>query len=293
MRFTDLVGCRLPLQLAPLGGGIGTPALASAVASAGGLGMMSSSGGSLDDLDAAPVGVGFLIPFLSDRAPVEEAAARVRVVEFFFGEPDAELVEIVHGGGALAAWQVGSAEEARAAEAAGCDFVAAQGIEAGGHVRGTTPLRELLPLVLDAVSVPVVGAGGIATAANVRATLDAGADAVRVGTRFVAAPESGAHPEYVLALVEARAGDTVYTEVFSVGWPAPHRVLATAVAAAERSADGDTSSGGEPLPRFAPAPPAKSAGGTIAAMALYAGTGVGAVTRVQRAAEIVAELFPP
>jgi hypothetical protein len=57
-------------------------------------------------------------------------------VEFFYGEPDATLVERVHGEGAVAGWQVGSLAEALAAEDAGCDFVVAQGVEAGGHVRG-------------------------------------------------------------------------------------------------------------------------------------------------------------
>jgi imidazole glycerol phosphate synthase subunit HisF len=81
---------------------------------------------------------------------------------------------------------VGSAEEARAAEAAGCDLVVAQGVEAGGHVRGTQPLDELLAEVLGAVSVPVVAAGGIGSAERVAQLVAAGADAVRVGTRQTA-----------------------------------------------------------------------------------------------------------
>ena len=68
------------------------------------------------------------------------------------------------------------------------------------------------------------------------AALAAGAAGVRVGTRFVAAAESGAHPRYVEALIPAQAADTVYTEAFSVDWPdAPHRVLRSCVAAAEAS----------------------------------------------------------
>ena len=87
-------------------------------------------------------------------------------------------------------------DEANAAVDAGCDYVVAQGVEAGGHVRGTTPLAELLPPVRAAVDVPVVAAGGIGTAAEVRAALDQGADAVRVGTRFLAAVEADVHPDY-------------------------------------------------------------------------------------------------
>ena len=76
---------------------------------------------------------------------------------------------------------------------AGCDLVVAQGVEAGGHVRGTVALLPLLAGVLDAVSVPVVAAR-IASARSMAAALAAGASAVRIGTRFLATPESGAHP---------------------------------------------------------------------------------------------------
>src|SRR5258707_350374 len=79
---------------------------------------------------------------------------------------------------------------------AGCDFVVAQGIEAGGHVRGTTPTMTLLSEVITAVDIPVLAAGGIGTGRAMAAALAAGADGVRVGTRFVAAVEAAVHPEY-------------------------------------------------------------------------------------------------
>src|SRR5207248_5682729 len=107
---------------------------------------------------------------------------------------------IVHAGKALAAWQVGSLEEAQAAVDAGCDFIVAQGVEAGGHVRGRISLLPLLDEVLPVVGIPVVAAGGIGTARAMAAALAAGASAVRVGTRFVAAVESEAHPHYKEAL---------------------------------------------------------------------------------------------
>ncbi|MBA3655473.1 MAG: nitronate monooxygenase, partial [Actinobacteria bacterium] len=164
--FTELVGCSVPIQQAGMGG-VTTVALAAAVADAGGLGMLAMpSGEDLAALKAATpgaFGVNFLMPFL-DRDAVAGAAESARVVEFFYAPPDPSLVETVLAGGALAAWQVGSADEARQAVDAGCDFVVAQGVEAGGHVRGTTGLLPLLDAVLDAVDVPVVAAGGIGTA---------------------------------------------------------------------------------------------------------------------------------
>jgi NAD(P)H-dependent flavin oxidoreductase YrpB (nitropropane dioxygenase family) len=300
--FCDLVGCRLPLQLAGMSR-VATPALAAAVSEAGGLGMVAATRMSpetaartLDELAALtsrPVGVSFIAVF-AGRETIEYVATRVPVVELFWGWPDAAFVP----SGAVTAWQVGSVDEARAAVDAGCRLVVAQGVEAGGHVRGTVPLLELVPAVRRAVDVPLVAAGGIGTAADVRAAMDRGADAVRIGTRFVVAEEADTHPGYADALIAAGPRDTVLTDTFSVGWPdAPHRVLASADAAAR--ADGPDPVGvmlladgrQADLPRRGTTCPTVATTGQIEAMALYAGAGVGAVTRRVPAAEIVAELM--
>jgi NAD(P)H-dependent flavin oxidoreductase YrpB (nitropropane dioxygenase family) len=249
----------------------------------------------VDEGTTAPFGVNFLMPFV-DPAVVEMAASRARVVDFFYDEPSADLVELVHQGGALAGWQVGSGDEAAAAADAGCDLVVAQGVEAGGHVRGTVELLPLLAEVLDRVDVPVVAAGGITTRTAVEEALASGADAVRVGTRFIASPEADAHPDYVGAVLAADGGDTELTETFSVMWPdAPHRVLRSCIGAAQASEAeivGEVEIAGEmtPVPRLAVIPPGRTATGDLAAMCLYAGAGVGEVTEVKPAAEIVAEL---
>jgi NAD(P)H-dependent flavin oxidoreductase YrpB (nitropropane dioxygenase family) len=124
---------------------------------------------------------------------------------------------------------VGSAREAMAAVAAGADAVIAQGVDAGGHTRGTLSAVETLERVLDAVGsrVPVIVAGGIASAADVRTALEAGAAAVVAGTAFLATEESRAHPGYKERLVAS--DETVLTELFGMGWPhAPHRVMPNA-----------------------------------------------------------------
>jgi NAD(P)H-dependent flavin oxidoreductase YrpB (nitropropane dioxygenase family) len=280
---------------------VATPELAIAVANAGGLGMVvpcENTAAMLDHVAAqssGAIGINFLVPFL-DLAAVESAATRARVVEFFYAMPDADLVTRVHAGGALAAWQVGSADEASAAAEAGCDFVIAQGTEAGGHVRGQLPLLVLLDDVLDRVEVPVLGAGGIGTSRAMAATLAAGAAGVRVGTRFVASDESGAHPAYIEAVIRADATDTVLTTAFSVGWPdVPHRVLRSCIEAAE-SFEGDVVGEEQlgqsviPVRRFSTPPPGRTFSGAIEAMALYAGQSAGAVRSIQPAAAIIAEL---
>lgn len=304
-RFTELVGCELPLQSAGMGLVAGVE-LAAAVSAAGGLGMLGPQplppdafAATVDALagQAAgrPFGVNFLVPFLDPRQ-VEAAARHARVVEFFYGDPDADLVRAAGAGGALVSWQVGSAAEARAAVLAGCDLLIAQGIEAGGHVRATEPRDTVLAEVRAAVDVPVLAAGGISTAGTVAEVLAAGADGVRVGTAFLAAAEADVHPDYLAAVLSAERADTLLTGVFSNGWPdAPHRVLRSAVEQARlATADvvGELTAAGAtvPIPRFGVLPPNRAVRGKVAAMALYAGEGVGAVTAVRPAAEIVRAL---
>ncbi|HEV3464316.1 MAG TPA: nitronate monooxygenase, partial [Actinomycetota bacterium] len=158
--FTELLGARVPLQQAPMGG-VTTSELGAAVAAAGAVGMVPAQmlpadvlAGLLDDVGGRTdgvVGVTFLLPYGADPACVEVAAAGARLVDFYYGDPDPELVARVHAGGALASWQAGSAAEAVAAADAGCDLVAVQGVEGGGRIRGRVALLPLLAEVLDTV----------------------------------------------------------------------------------------------------------------------------------------------
>lgn len=150
-----------------------TAGLARAVAQSGGLPILSAlratKGYLLDTIEkviegtGAAVGVNFVIRFL-DAETLRAVAARAKVIEFCYDVPDPALVDVVHERGALAAWHVGSLQEAIAAEQVGCDFLAVQGIEAGGHIRGELALFPLLAQVLDTVRIPVVASGGIGTA---------------------------------------------------------------------------------------------------------------------------------
>ena len=273
-RFTRLVGCQLPLQLAAMGG-VGTTELAAAVADAGGLGMVPDGTEPAEGV----CGVNFLMPFGPSLEEIATTARKVRVVEFFYVEPRRDVVKVASAAGALTAWQVGSVEEARAAAAAGCDFIVAQGVEAGGHVRGKVRLDDLLPRVVEAVKVPVVAAGGVATAERFAELIRSGADAVRVGTRFVTCPESGAHPDYVAALLKASGSETELTEWFGEGWEhAPHRVLRSALEA------------GKAAGWRATMPPIRGVDGDVRSMAMYAGMGVGDITESMPAREVVADL---
>ena len=118
-----------------------------------------------------------------------------------------------------------------------------------------------------------------------------------VGTAFVATKESGGHPTYIDALLATRSGDdTILTTAFGEGWPdAPHRVLKSAVAAAQAHGGDVVGEAGlpgarYPVPRFGVATPNRDVTGDVEAMALYAGTGVGDVNEIRSAQDVVAEL---
>jgi nitronate monooxygenase len=304
-RYTELTGCRVPVQQAPMGS-VSTAALAVAVAEAGGVGSIGMLGMSPAQVDKLLGGIaartsGVLAAnFLTsdiDPEAVAAAAARVRIVDFFWTDPDPALVEVAHRGGALACWQVGSLAEARAATAAGCDEIAVPGTEAGGHVRGHSPLLPLLESVRGlGYDLPVLAAGGIGDARAFAAALAAGADGVRAGTRFVAAAESGAHPLYKQAVTNAAAGATEITGAFSVcplcATSPRARVLTSCVGALREVAGdtvGETTQGGQrvPVPRGHGTPPGAAATGHIDAMPMYAGESAAAITSVDPAAAIL------
>jgi nitronate monooxygenase len=218
------LGVELPVVQAGMGGGLAGHELAAAVSAAGGLGTIGIL--APDDLHREivaarrlsdrPLAVNLLLPFA--RRGHFETASKADVIVTFWGSPKRRTSKIwIH--------QCGSVEEALAAREAGADGVIAQGVEAGGHVRGTVAAMELLARVRGAVSddYPVLSAGGIADASDVTARLDAGAEAVVCGTRFLMTEESGAHPIYKARLIEAQ--ETVLTELFGIGFPAAHRVV--------------------------------------------------------------------
>jgi NAD(P)H-dependent flavin oxidoreductase YrpB (nitropropane dioxygenase family) len=165
---------------------------------------------------SGPIAANVLLP-LARRAHWD-AASTADLVVTFWGRPRRRTAKPwVH--------QCGTVDEALAAQRAGADGVIAQGVEAGGHVRGTEPALDLLERTVAALPAgfPVLSAGGIATPEDVRERLDAGAAAAVLGTRFLMTEESQAHPAYKQRLLEAR--ETVLTELFGLAWPAPHRVI--------------------------------------------------------------------
>jgi len=289
-----------------------TPELVSAVTCTGALGALAASWTKPETLERqlrairAAAGVDFCVNLVlafhqKERLDLvlDEGA---RYVSFSWGI-DSELIARARERGAVVLVQVGDIPSAVEAAECGAEVVIAQGVEAGGHVQGKTPLLALLREMRSAVELPIVAAGGIADAATVRAALDAGADAVACGTAFLAAHEADVHPIYLHRLLHAAATDTVLTTVFDIGWPgAPHRVLRNDTYATWESS-GRTTPGarpgegevvatrtGSPIVRYSDAQPTSSTTGDIDAMALYAGVSVGRVHRHASAKEIAGAL---
>ncbi|MGQ3674117.1 NAD(P)H-dependent flavin oxidoreductase [Xanthobacter sp. TB0139] len=152
---------------------------------------------------------------------------RPAIVSFHFGLPKAEQIARFKAAGTFLIASATCVEEAHAAVAAGMDAVVAQGYEAGGH-RGIfdpatgdekLPTFTLVQLLVRALNVPVIAAGGIMTGRGIAACLDLGAAAVQMGTAFIACPESAADPAHRSAVLGARAGHTLVTDTIS-GRPA-------------------------------------------------------------------------
>jgi NAD(P)H-dependent flavin oxidoreductase YrpB (nitropropane dioxygenase family) len=148
------------------------------------------------------------------------------VVSFTFGVPGPAVVDVLHRAGCLLVQTVTSTEEAQRAAQAGLDGLAVQSSDAGGHWGTLTPaappprmrLPDLVRSVRSAADLPVLAAGGVGTADDVRSALEAGAEAVVVGTALLLADEAGTNPAHRAGLSDGRAGH-VTTSAFS-GRPA-------------------------------------------------------------------------
>jgi nitronate monooxygenase len=218
-----------------------------------------------------------------------------------FWDLNNRLIRRLRAAGILVVHQVGSVDEATAAESAGVEVIVVQGCEAGGHVRGVRPLRELLPDVAAAVKVPVLAAGGLATGRDLVTAMALGADGIVLGTAMLATDESFAHPHHKQRLLIAEADDTMLTKCFHINWPpsAPVRVLKSAVTSGARGdwrTTGRTvigTEGDRPVYLFSTDSPLRSMIGDFESMALYAGTGVGQITGItgagSRVRAIIAE----
>jgi len=225
-RLTDLLECEHPVMLAGMGG-VAYADLVVAVSEAGGFGTLGAAPMPFDRMTAEiaeirqrtnrPFGVDLLTALPGDMETQVEAiiAGGASLFVAGLGVPR-QVIDLCHEHGVLVASMCGRVRHAVAAVEAGCDIVIAQGTEAGGHT-GLVATMPLVPQVVDAVGgrVPVVAAGGIFDGRGLAAALMLGADGVWVGTRFIAAPEAHVVGGYREALVAGREDDTVITRAYT------------------------------------------------------------------------------
>jgi enoyl-[acyl-carrier protein] reductase II len=226
-RVSDLLGIQYPI----LQGGmlwLATAELAAAVSNAGGLGIISPMAGMARRGDAVknlceqigkakgltskPFGVNIPLDLHSCGLFIDLALTeKVEIVVTAAGNPGL-YTDLLHAEGKKVIHVVSSVRQAQTAESCGVDAIIAAGWESGGHIGfNEVPLFSLIPQVVDAVSKPVIAAGGIVDARGVAAALSLGAQGVQMGTRFVAVEESIAHRNYIGAILEAKDTDTVIT----------------------------------------------------------------------------------
>lgn len=220
-RITELLGIDYPIIQAGMIWASGWR-LASAVSNAGGFGMIGS-GSMYPDVfrehirkcraaTDKPFGVNIplLYPDIDKHIEIliEEG---VKTVFTSAGNPKT-WTTILKEKGIKVVHVVSSSKFARKAEEAGCDAVVAEGFEAGGHNgREETTSMVLIPAVTEAVSIPVIAAGGIATGKQMMAAMVLGAEGVQMGSRFVASEEASSHDAFKKAVIESAEGDTVLT----------------------------------------------------------------------------------
>ena len=230
--LTERLGVTVPVVSAPMAG-VSGGRLAAAVSSAGALGMvgigydeptMLTEESAVARAAGLPFGLGLIAWWADGHPELIEAAieAKPALLTLSFG-PYARHVEAARGAGILVGTQAGTVDEAKRAVDAGVDVVIARGGEGGGHGLDRVATLPLLQGVLDAVDVPVLAAGGIATARGLAAVLAAGAAGAVVGTAFLACTESRYQPSARDAVVAAGETDTIYTTVLDIGrgipWP--------------------------------------------------------------------------
>ena len=196
--------------------------LASAVSNAGGLGLIGSGSMYPDVLRehiqkckaATSKFFGVNIPLLYPdidkhiQIVIEE---KVRIVFTSAGNPKT-WTGVLKEKGITVVHVISSSKFAKKAEEAGCDAVVAEGFEAGGHNgREETTTMVLIPAVVDAVKIPVIAAGGIATGKQMLAAMVMGAEGVQMGSRFVASEEASSHNNFKAAVINSNEGDTILT----------------------------------------------------------------------------------
>jgi NAD(P)H-dependent flavin oxidoreductase YrpB (nitropropane dioxygenase family) len=233
-RVCDLLGCRYPIIQTGMGWVSGAR-LTAATSAAGGFGILGAVTMTIPEMEAAiasvkaktpsPFGVN-LRPDQADLNQRIEILVREKIkLASFAGPPSKDVVAKLKAAGILTMPTVGARRHAEKMAGIGVDLIIAQGGEGGGHT-GDTPTSLLLPSVVDAVTIPVIGAGGFNDGRGLVAALAYGASGIAMGTRFLLTQESTVPANVKDIYVKTAVGGTVVTRHID---GAPQRVIRTDV----------------------------------------------------------------
>lgn len=294
-RVTELLGIEVPVVQGAMAR-IADASLAGAVSEAGGLGIIACGGAPLEwveeqvriarSMTDKPIGANVMLmdPNAAETAELL-AKLRVDVITTGAGSP-ANYMQMWKDAGIKVVPVVASSALAARMERLGADAVVAEGTEAGGHI-GELTTMALIPAVCDAVSIPVIAAGGIADGRGMAAAFALGAEGVQVGTRFLTVDECTIADAYKDKVIAAKDADTIVT---GRGSGHPVRCLKNKFARTVRKLEGDVAANGDELEAMYAGSLKRAVEGDVDNGTMMAGQSAALVRERATAAEAIAAM---
>ena len=295
-RVTELLGIEVPVVQGAMAR-IADASLAGAVSEAGGLGIIACGGAPLDwveeqvriarSITDKPIGANVMLmdPNAAQTAELL-AKLRVDVITTGAGSP-ANYMQLWKDAGIKVVPVVASSALAARMERLGADAVVAEGTEAGGHI-GELTTMALIPAVCDAVSIPVIAAGGIADGRGMAAAFALGAEGVQAGTRFLTVDECTIADAYKERVIAAKDADTIVT---GRGSGHPVRCLKNKFARTVRKLEGDVAANGDELEAMYVGSLRRAVEGDVDNGTMMAGQSAALVPARATAAEAIARMI--
>lgn len=295
-RVTELLGLEAPIIQGAMAR-IANASLAGAVSEAGGLGVIACGGAPLSwieeqvgiarSMTAKPIGANVMLMDPNASAVAELLAKlKVDVITTGAGSP-AQYMQLWKDAGIKVVPVIASSALAARMERLGADAVIAEGTEAGGHI-GELTTMTLIPAVCDAVSIPVIAAGGIADGRGVAAAFALGAEGVQIGTRFLTVDECTISDAYKDKVIKAKDSDTIVT---GRGSGHPVRCLKNAFSRKARTLEGDMAAHGDELEAMYVGSLARAIDGDVDNGTMMAGQSAALVSERKGSAQVLAELM--
>ena len=295
-RITELLGIRVPIIQGAMAR-IADASLAGAVSAAGGLGIIACGGAPLSwveeqvraarEITSNPIGANVM---LMDPNAAELARLlvdlKVDVITTGAGSP-ANYMDMWKEAGIKVIPVVATTALARRMERLGADAVVAEGTESGGHV-GELTTMALVPAVADAVSIPVIAAGGIADGRGIAAAFSLGAEGVQMGTRFLTVDECTVADAYKEKVLAAKDSDTIVT---GRGTGHPVRCLKNKFSRGVRKLEANVEANGDELEAMYVGSLRRAVAGDVENGSMMAGQVAALVSERKTAAEVIAEIM--